>query len=397
MTLQLRYAAHSETGLIRKNNQDSGLASPHLLVVADGMGGAAAGDLASAVAIDTIRKIEGHTEGKQMLEVLAGAIDAANTKIAELVEADVSLEGMGTTLTGVMFDGVELGLAHIGDSRGYLYRDGQLERLTHDHTWVQSLVDEGKISESEAALHPHRSLLLKVLNGQTTNDPDLRIVPVKAGDRLMLCSDGVCGLIDDDMIETALHLPDLNDAVKRLVVESLHEGGIDNITVIVADVVEAGGDDEVIVLGAASEQPIRAPGAPRRQLAEDVDDPEDTLVTRLADNEPPAEDEARYSPQPPSQHRFRRPFIGLLILLLVAVAGLGMAYGWTRTQYFVGADRDRVAIFQGLSDGIPGLSCHGFTRYSNWRSTSCPRSIRSRSKPTSTCPASTPPARPSPS
>jgi len=356
MTLQLRYAAHSETGLIRKNNQDSGLASPHLLVVADGMGGAAAGDLASAVAIDAIRKIEGPAEGKQMLEVLAGAIDAANTKIAELVEADVSLEGMGTTLTGVMFDGVELGLAHIGDSRGYLYRDGQLERLTHDHTWVQSLVDEGKISESEAVLHPHRSLLLKVLNGQTTNDPDLTIVPVKAGDRLLLCSDGVCGLIDDDMIETALHLPDLNDAVKRLVVESLHEGGIDNITVIVADVVEAGGNDEVLVLGAASEQPIRAPGAPRRQLTEDVDDPEDTLVTRLADSEPPADDEERYSPQPPRQHRFRRPFVGLLILVVVAVAGLGVVYGWIRTQYFVGADRDRVAIFQGLSDGIPGLS-----------------------------------------
>ena len=91
---------------------------------------------------------------------------------------------MGTTVTGVMFDGVELGLAHIGDSRAYLYRDGQLERLTHDHTWVQSLVDDGKISESEAALHPHRSLLLKVLNGQTTNDPDLTMVPVKAGDRL---------------------------------------------------------------------------------------------------------------------------------------------------------------------------------------------------------------------
>jgi protein phosphatase len=356
MTLQLKYAAHSEIGLIRKNNQDSGYASPHLLVVADGMGGAAAGDLASAVAIDAIRKIESPTEGKQMLEVLADAIDAANTKIAELVEADVSLEGMGTTLTGVMFDGVELGLAHIGDSRGYLYRDGELERLTHDHTWVQSLVDEGKISESEAALHPHRSLLLKVLNGQSTNDPDLTIVPVRAGDRLLLCSDGVCGLIDDDMIETALHLPVLNDAVKRLVVESLHEGGIDNITVIVADVVEADGDDDVIVLGAAAEQPIRAPGAPRRRLAEDVDDPEDTLVTRLADSELPPDDEERYSPQAPRQHRFRRPLIGLLVLLLVAIAGLGITYEWTRSQYFVGADRDRVAIFQGLSDGIPGLS-----------------------------------------
>jgi PPM family protein phosphatase len=355
MTLQLRYAAHSETGLIRKNNQDSGYASPHLLVVADGMGGAAAGDLASAVAIDAVRKITSPTQGDQMLEVLVGAIDAANTKIAELVEADVSLEGMGTTLTGVMFDGVEFGLAHIGDSRGYLYREGQLERLTHDHTWVQSLVDEGKISESEAALHPHRSLLLKVLNGQSTNEPDLTMVPVKAGDRLMLCSDGVCGLIDDDMIETALQLPDLNDAVKRLVVESLHEGGIDNITVIVADVVESGGDDEIIVLGAAAEQPIRAPGAPRRQLTEDVDETEDTLITRLADAEPSPDDEERYNPQAPRQHRYRKPLIGLLLLALIVVAGLGVTYGWIKTQYFVGADRDKVAIFQGLSDGVPGL------------------------------------------
>ena len=266
MPLQLRYVAHSEIGLIRKNNQDSGYASPHLLVVADGMGGAAAGDLASAVAIDSMRKIEGPSTGEHMLEVLAGAIHEANDKIAELVESDLSLDGMGTTVTGAMFDGVELGLAHIGDSRAYLYRDGHLERLTHDHTWVQSLVDDGKISESEAAMHPHRSLLLKVLNGQPTNDPDLTMVPVRLGDRLMFCSDGVCGLIDDDMIEIGLQLSDINDALQRLVVESLHEGGIDNITVIVADVVESGGNDDLLVLGAASEQPIRAPGAPRRQL-----------------------------------------------------------------------------------------------------------------------------------
>jgi PPM family protein phosphatase len=356
MTLQLRYVAHSEIGLIRKNNQDSGYASPHLLVVADGMGGAAAGDLASAVAIDSMRKIQDPRQGEQMLEVLAGAIHEANDKIAELVESDVSLEGMGTTVTGAMFDGVELGLAHIGDSRAYLYRDGHLERLTHDHTWVQSLVDEGKISESEAIMHPHRSLLLKVLNGQPTNDPDLMMVPVQAGDRLMFCSDGVCGLIDDDVIEAGLQLPELNDALQRLVIESLHEGGIDNITVIVADVVDSDGSDDVMVLGAASEQPIRAPGAPRRQLHEDEDEAEDTLVTRLVDPESTADDEERYTPQPPRQRRFRRPLIGLLVLVIVALAGLGTAYAWTRTQYFVGADRDKVAIFQGLSEGIPGLS-----------------------------------------
>jgi len=178
MTFQLKYVTHSEIGLIRKNNQDSGYASPHLLVVADGMGGAAAGDLASAVAIDTIRKIDGPTTGEQMLDVLASAVHQANDKIAELIESDFSLEGMGTTVTGAMFDGTQLGLAHIGDSRAYLLRDGHLERLTHDHTWVQSLVDDGKITESEAALHPHRSLLLKVLNGQPSNDPDLTMVPV---------------------------------------------------------------------------------------------------------------------------------------------------------------------------------------------------------------------------
>jgi PPM family protein phosphatase len=356
MTLQLRYVTHSEIGPIRKNNQDSGYASPHLLVVADGMGGAAAGDLASAVAIDTIRKIEAPTTGQQMLEVLAGAIHQANDKIAELVESDLSLEGMGTTVTGAMFDGSQLGLAHIGDSRAYLFRDGHLERLTHDHTWVQSLVDDGKISEDEAAMHPHRSLLLKVLNGQPTNDPDLAVVPVVAGDRLMFCSDGVCGLIDDDVIEGAPQLPALNDAAERLVVEALHQGGIDNITVIVADVVESGGSDEVVVLGAASEDPIPTDGVPHSQSAkEDVAD--DTLVTKLADFEShPIDDEERYSPQPPHQRRFRRPLIGLLALLLVAVAGLGVVYGWTRTQYFVGADQDKVAIFQGLSEGVPGLS-----------------------------------------
>jgi protein phosphatase len=221
---------------------------------------------------------------------------------------------------------------------------------------VQSLVDDGKISESEAATHPHRSLLLKVLNGQPTNDPDLVLVPVVAGDRLMFCSDGVCGLLDDDVIEAALQLPDLNDAAERLIAESLHEGGIDNITVIVADVVESEGSDDVIVLGAASEHPNPADSVLRDRAAEE-EDPEETRVTNLVDFEPPpVDDEERYSPQAPHQRRFRRPLIGLLLLLLIAVAGLGLGYGWTRTQYFVGTDQEQVAIFQGLSEGLPGLS-----------------------------------------
>ena len=172
----------------------------------------------------------------------------------------------------------------------------------------------------------------------------------------MFCSDGVCGLIDDDVIEAALQLPDLNDAAERLISESLHQGGIDNITVIVADVVKSGGSGDVIVLGAASEHPNPADSVTRARAAEE-DDPEETLVTSLADFDPtPVADEERYTPQAPHQRRFRRPLIGLLVVLLVAVAGVGMAYGWTRTQYFVGADQDNVAIFQGLPEGLPGLS-----------------------------------------
>uniref|UniRef100_UPI0018E52AB3 PP2C family protein-serine/threonine phosphatase n=1 Tax=Desertihabitans aurantiacus TaxID=2282477 RepID=UPI0018E52AB3 len=327
MTLRLSYVAHSEVGLVRKNNQDSGYASPTMLVVADGMGGAAAGDLASAVAIaevqdadaelraaahaeqqeaaaddapeadgsapeapveaadEPIEAAEITLEPPQMLDVLAGIVERANQRIAELVAADPSLEGMGTTVDALMFDGTDLALAHIGDSRAYLLRDGVLTRLTHDHSWVQSLIDEGRISLEEAAYHPHRSLLLKVLNGQPSNDPDLSTHRMQAGDRLLLCSDGLCGLVEDDVLGSLLAEPDPATALERLVSEAHAEGGIDNITIIIADLLEAGEDDElpdVMVLGAAGT----------------LDIPEVTAVPPRAALPPGAEDDGT-SPPPP--------------------------------------------------------------------------------------------------
>jgi serine/threonine protein phosphatase PrpC len=356
VTLQLRYVAHSEIGPIRKNNQDSGFASPHLLVVADGMGGAAAGDLASAVAIDTVRDVDPATSGEQMLTVLGSAVGRANERIAHLVNADPALDGMGTTLTGALFDGTELGLVHIGDSRAYRLRDGQLERLTHDHSWVQSLVDDGKITEEDAAIHPHRSLLLKVLNGQPANDPDLTLVSVAAGDRLMFCSDGVCGLVDDEQIETALRLPDPDEAVSKLVAEALAEGGIDNITVIVADVVEADGTEAPVVLGAAGERTIPAlDGQSPPEPAEDDTDEEVVEPPIPEQPEVAVDDESRYSPQAPSRRRLRRPLLGLLVVLLLAAVGLGSAYAWARTQFYVGAAGEKVAIYQGLTESLPAI------------------------------------------
>lgn len=394
MTLQLQIATHSEIGLVRKNNQDSGYASARLLVVADGMGGAAAGDLASAVAVDTIRSVDRPTPAEQMLPAMSAALFRANERIADLVDDDFALEGMGTTVTGALFDGTQFGLAHIGDSRAYLLHRSRLERLTHDHSFVQSLVDEGKISEHQAAVHPHRSLLLKVLNGQPANSPDLTMVSVGEGDRLLLCSDGLCGLVDDLAIEAALRRPDLDDALHELVEEALAAGGVDNITVILADVVEAGDVPGVVgtavVLGAAAElaipvvptrpgargldvdtEPGEAPplprGEPTRSAAADVVTAGAATGTAAAAGHGPAaaepggegtepDDESRYSPQPPAPRRRRvpRPLVGVLALVLV-VGALAGAYAWTRTQYFVGASAGRVAIYRGLSDSLPGV------------------------------------------
>ncbi len=394
MTLVLRVVSHSETGLVRKNNQDSGYASPHLLIVADGMGGAAAGDLASAVAVDTLMRVDESTQGPAMLEVMSNAVEDANDRIADLIADDVSLDGMGTTVTAAMFDGAELGLVHIGDSRAYLLRDGALRRLTHDHSWVQSLVDEGRISEAEAAVHPHRSLLLRVLNGQPGADAEIALLAVAAGDRLMFCSDGLCGLVDDPEIAELLALADRDEALAALVGAARAEGGVDNITVLVADVVETAtglvGDDadaahtpahasSSTVLGAAAERPV-----PPGRL---VEEHEDTVITRTgavpvpggvpgaAASEPaedgaedagadpgttrpgsaPAADESRYDPLPPAGRRWARPVVTAVLVLAVVAAGLGAAYAWTRSQYYVGTAGSQVAIYRGVSEQLPGL------------------------------------------
>ena len=386
MTLALRVVSHSEIGLVRKNNQDSGYASPHLLVVADGMGGAAAGDLASAVAVDTLMRVDESTTGPAMLDVMSDAVDDANDRIADLIADDVSLDGMGTTVTAALFDGAELGLVHIGDSRAYLLRDGTLRRLTHDHSWVQSLVDEGRISEAEAAVHPHRSLLLRVLNGQPGADAEVSLLELAAGDRLMFCSDGLCGLVDDPEIAELLALPDRDEALAALVDAARSEGGVDNITVLVADVVETAAGlvgepadaaatpsqaDASTVLGAAAERPV--PPDPR--YGRGPEEHEDTLITRLvapataptasegAAGAAPAQaaavgilpDESRYDPVPPARRRFVRPLVTVVLVLVVVAAGLGAAYAWTRSQYYVGTAGPQVAIYRGVSESLPGI------------------------------------------
>jgi serine/threonine protein phosphatase PrpC len=354
MTLSLDYAALSDVGRVRRNNEDSAYAGPHLLLLADGMGGAAAGEIASSAAVQVIRRLDkpGIT-GQDMIEALAGAVHRANERLSELVEEDPEREGMGSTVTALMFDGEHLGLAHLGDSRAYRMRDGQMEQLSHDHTFVQSLVDEGRISAQEAFTHPHRNLILRVLDGRPDSDPDLEVLDVRAGDRLLLCSDGLPDYVTDDIIAASMAEGTPDSVVVDLITRALEAGSNDNVTCIVADVVETGGTTAPQLVGAAAE--LGQGGTGRA---------EPTIEVRRAGNGDAAAataghedlEELRYAPQPPRRFRWARRLALLVVVLAVIGASGRLAYAWTQQQYFVGTSGDNVAIFKGVDEDIPGIT-----------------------------------------
>jgi serine/threonine protein phosphatase PrpC len=239
MTLALRYAVRSDVGLLREGNEDSAYAGPHLLAVADGMGGHAAGEVASAATIITISALDDDRRGADLVDALADAVVAANMRLHQLISADPAIEGMGTTLTALLWADGYAALGHIGDSRAYLLRNGQFAQITHDHTLVQSLVDEGKITEDDVATHPHRSLLLRALDGRTVAEPDLIPIETLPGDRYLLCSDGLSGVVTEHTLHMTLSsVMDPDKAALQLVDLALRGGGPDNITCIIADVID---------------------------------------------------------------------------------------------------------------------------------------------------------------
>lgn len=242
MTLQLRCAAVSDRGLIRSGNQDSVHAGPWLLAVADGMGGMAAGDLASSVAIQAIAPLDAALADDRLIEALTGAVETANQGIREAAAADPAREGMGTTLTALLFSatGTAVALAHVGDSRAYLLRDGGLEQMTKDDTFVQMLVDEGVITLEQASSHPRRAVVTQALQGDAVVPAYTTLAP-QAGDRWLLCSDGLSNVVrEDTLAETLAGYAEPEACALRLVDLALRAGGPDNITVVVADVMDGG-------------------------------------------------------------------------------------------------------------------------------------------------------------
>jgi serine/threonine protein phosphatase PrpC len=241
MSLKLRSAAVSHLGLIRSGNQDSVYAGQWLIAVADGMGGMAAGDLASAFTIEALTPVDRPTADDDLVRSLGAAIGVAGARIRAAVAEDPSRDGMGTTLTAILLSraGSCLALAHIGDSRAYLLRDGLLEQVTKDDTFVQLLVDEGVITAEQASSHPRRAVVTKAVQGDDVEPSYLTVVP-RAGDRWLLCSDGLSNVVrDESLAEILAGHPDLDECARRLVDLALRAGGPDNISVIVADVVGA--------------------------------------------------------------------------------------------------------------------------------------------------------------
>ncbi|MEU3020024.1 Stp1/IreP family PP2C-type Ser/Thr phosphatase [Nocardiopsis sp. NPDC007018] len=396
MTIALRYAAYSDVGCLREGNEDSGYAGQHLLAVADGMGGYAGGEVASSIAISSIRQLDTKDDprAEEMAEVLQRAVERANESLAIRIRQEPQLENMGTTLTAMLWSGSQVALIHIGDSRAYLLRGPRFEQITHDHTLVQTLVDEGKITEEEVATHPQRSLILRALDGKTPVDPDISISRAKVGDRYLLCSDGLSGVVSKKTIhETLVAETDPRSAAKKLIELAIRGGGPDNITAVVADVIETDTDREgptaaSQTVGAADQrdestgpnetsparraQELRGSGGgdtaeldpvreeiPNQEAAPGYGAPyeERPYDTRDDYDAPPSR-----GGEPEAEYRTRSwwPIVLVFVVVVALVAGGGYYFGrqYVESQFYVGLSPDgtTVSVYQGIDTNIAGIS-----------------------------------------
>lgn len=357
MTLSLKFTAVTDRGLVRDNNEDSAHAGPHLLVLADGMGGHAAGEVASTTMVEHMAPLERDPGDNDMLALLGAAAEDANAAIRDHVDEHPETEGMGTTLTAMMFNGSQFGVCHVGDSRGYRLRDGTLTQVTKDDTYVQSLVDEGKLDPADVSSHPQKSLILKAYTGRPV-EPTLFTLDAQVGDRILLCSDGLSDPVTASTIEQALNQGSVEEAAIMLRDLALRSGGPDNVTIVVAEVVDAELDDVSPITVGAIQGVVPEPTHPdssASRAAKLISPPK----ARAAEVQPRevTEDEPQ---RPPRRSRVGWKVIASLVLILVIVVSGGL---WMKNHlannYYVTTDEEEVlTIQQGADFDLFGRSLH---------------------------------------
>jgi len=349
MALRLDFAATSHVGMVRSGNEDSGYAGPHLLAIADGMGGAAFGEVASTIALRTVvdaLAVTAEHDSADPSALMRDAVARAGDELRRLIESRPELEGMGTTLTMLLQLGDRVTLAQVGDSRGYLLRDGVLEQVTHDQTFVQSLIDQGRISRVDAGTHPQRNMLLQALDGRVEVEPDIIVRTPRAGDRYLLCSDGLSGVVSEATLRDVLSVGTPADAMRDLVDLALRGGAPDNVTCIVADLTDAEtAEPDPVVVGAAADGELQLPTEPAVGDAT-LEGTDATSKATEGDHDEP----------PPRGRRLR--LFGPLVLLVAAILGLAAfgGYRWSQSQYYVAVSGDEVAIYQGVPQHVFGHS-----------------------------------------
>ena len=362
MAETVKSTAVSHVGKIRANNQDSGYAGNYLFVVADGMGGHAGGDVASAIAIRRISEVDQKfTSAHDAVFALQSALIAANSLLAETVFEHDELTGMGTTVSGIIRVDNQIAMAHIGDSRIYRYRGGKLEQISTDHTFVQRLVDSGRITPEEAAVHPRRSVLMRVLGDvDAAPEIDTNVFDTAPGDRWLICSDGLSSYVTDDKMEHVLEtVPSAQDAAERLIKESLDQGAPDNVTVVLVDIDETNDSAHIppITVGSAASPLSFDSDSARRSLRLPT-----LLLHPLKATQP---DPSHFEPESEdyldelileeSRRRRRRRvtwLVAIIVVIVLASTAILVGYNWTQTHYYVGDDNGYVAIYRGVQQSV---------------------------------------------
>lgn len=365
MSVKTQSYAASNIGRVRKSNQDSGYAGYNFFFVADGMGGHAGGDIASAIIAQSVAQADREYEDTdQASSQVVEALLEANQKLADTVSEHAELKGMGTTFSGIVFTGDLVTVTHIGDSRVYMVSEDKVSQVTKDHTFVQRLVDTGRITAEEALTHPRRSVLMRVLGDvEVSPEIDTEVFKAAAGDRWMLCSDGLCGVVPDEIINKILldKSVDAEEATALLIYEALEHGAPDNVTVVVVDVISSAVQSDFVVqptfVGSAENEVVISTRRGSRLV--EIFNPRilrDLLVRQPAEEFAVETEELleRIMKETRSKVRWRRIRGLAIILTLIGIAAYlaFSAYAYTQTRFFIAENNGYVVIYQGIRESF---------------------------------------------